>query len=103
METTNKLTKEENELFYSFYSSLNSLKGTERLKTVYRFFNHYIIKNDLEMVVKFANILMLESNDVSVLRILLDVLKKVNDQGIVVNAYNRLVNVIESKIQSKIY
>jgi hypothetical protein len=93
---------EEFESFYPFMQSIPQKEGRERLKVMYRFFNSYIQRNEISRVVKFAKIFLYE-NDISMLRVMIDILKQVSDDEYVQDIYNEFILLIKEKIGGSIY
>lgn len=88
--------------FYQFYQSIAKFDGTEKLKFIYRFFNEYIDREELARVERFARVFLF-SNDVNVIRIMIDILKQVSDEKQIQNVYNDFIFLIKEKIGRSIY
>lgn len=86
------------------YSKLKCLNNTSSLKFLYRRVNQMIKLNQFENIVEFVNLFSEQyKDDVSGLRMLLDVIKKVSDEPTIAPLMPKLISLIEEKIGKKLH
>ncbi len=85
------------------YFKCDLLEGTERLKTPFIEIHNAIYADNLDRVVEIINFFIEKcSEDISMMRILLDGTQDVRDEEKIIPVRKQLIEIIESKI-GKIY
>lgn len=82
----------------------NVNEPTLALKYLYKKVNQLVVHNELESTVEFVDFFMTHNkDDISGLRMLLDVIKKVSDEPIISPLMPKLIDLIEEKIGKKLH
>ncbi len=81
------------------YFKCDLLDGTERLKPPFIEINKAIHKNNLNRVIEIVNLFIEKcSEDISMMRMLLNAIKPVSDEQVIIPLHKKLLEIIESKI-----
>ncbi len=89
------------EIFINFLKAFNSdnESAISRLMLIYRFFNSFIKRGDMNSTARFAESFFdLSKHDPSMLRMTIDVLKQVSDEELIRPLYLKYIAQIESLI-----
>lgn len=82
----------------------NVNEPTLALKYLYKKVNQLVIHNEFESTFEFVTFFMNHNkDDVSALRMLLDVIKKVSDEPTIAPLMPKLISLIEEKIGKKLH